>query len=390
MTLLLDTLFSAVAFGHFSVDLLNGQRAVLLAYLSGPLGLSNTLLGFFSTIYVIAGALFQPVFGFIVDRIGARWVAALGIIWMAAFFGLALIVPGPAALWLLVLASLGSAAYHPAGTMQATLRGRTHLAGRETASTAYFFVFGQAGHFVGPLIAGPLLDHFGTAGLLWLAVALTLVGLFISRQLVGAIMPSIPPVIRPVEKIPTHPTNRKRWIKWPLVAFALVAAFQAWSQQNMITFVPKYLNDLGQSPAVYGVVAALFMGGSAFGSAVGGNLADMFGKRRVAVTSLALASVPLFLVSLAGGTPWLYLIVPLAGALTGAVHSIMVVLAQRIIPGGMALASGLILGFMFSSGAIGTSLCGFLADQYGFPFVFQMTSGIALTASLLALTLQKN
>ena len=389
MTLLLDALFGAVALGHFSVDLLNGQRAVLLTYLSGPLGLSNTALGFFSTLYVIAGALFQPVFGLIVDRIGARWVAALGILWMAFFFGLALMIPGQAALWLLVLASLGSAAYHPAGTMQATLRGRTHLAGKETTSTAYFFVFGQTGHFFGPLIAGPLLDRFGPAGLLWLSVALGLVGIFISRQLVGAIVPSTPSPVRPVVKNPGSKPRWTRLFKFPVVAFALVAAFQAWSQQNMITFVPKYLSDLGQSPAVYGLVAAMFMGGSAFGAAMGGNLADRFGKRRVAVASLALASIPLFLVNLTGGTPWLYLIVPLAGALTGAVHSILVVLAQRFIPGGMALASGLILGFMFSSGAIGTSLCGYLADQYGFSLVFLLTSGIALAASLLALTLKE-
>jgi len=389
MALLLDALFGAVAFGHFAVDLLNGQRAVLLAYLSGPLGLTNTALGFFSTLYVIAGALFQPVFGFIVDRVGARWVAALGILWMAVFFGLALVVPGTGALWLLILASLGSAAYHPAGTMQATLRGRTHLAGRETTSTAYFFVFGQTGHFFGPLLAGPLLDRFGPIGLLWLAVGLGVVGIFISRQLVDAIIPLKPTLIRPVVKNPGSKPRWTKFFKFPVVAFALVAAFQAWSQQNMITFVPKYLSDLGQSSSAYGVVAALFMGGSAFGSAVGGNLADKFGKRRVAVTSLALASVPLFLVSLVGGSPWLYLIIPVAGALTGAVHSILVVFAQRLIPGGMALASGLILGFMFSAGAIGTSVCGYLADQVGFPFVFQLTSGIALAGSILAITLQK-
>ena len=80
MTLLLDALYSSVALGHFAVDLLNGQRAVLLTYLSGKLGLSNTLLGLFSTIYVICGALFQPVFGFIADRIGVRWVVVGGLL----------------------------------------------------------------------------------------------------------------------------------------------------------------------------------------------------------------------------------------------------------------------------------------------------------------------
>ncbi len=387
--LLTDTLFSAVALGHFSVDVINGLRAVLLTFLSAPLGLSNTALGFFSTIYVVAGALFQPVFGFFADRLGVRRLVAAGILWMSIFFALALLTPGSLALGWLVLASLGSAAFHPAGAMQAILRGRSHLAGRETTSTAYFFVFGQSGHFIGPLIAGPMLDRFGLTGLLWMAGGLFLVGLLSWRHLAGAEVPKQVKQSEVLERSQAIPKPTEKRFGWPLLAFAIVAAFQAWSQQNMITFVPKYLSDLGQSAAVYGLIAALFMGGSAFGSGLGGNLADRFGKRRVAAISLAVASIPLYLVGALGWSPLLFVIVPLAGMFTGAVHSILVVLAQRMIPGGMAMASGLILGFMFSSGAIGTALCGYLADQAGFPLVFKLTSLIALTASVLALTLQK-
>jgi len=390
MTLLLDALFSSVALGHFAVDLLNGQRAVLLTFLSGQLGLSNTLLGFFSTVYVVTGALFQPVFGFVADRIGARWVVVGGVLWIAAFFTLALTTPGILALWLLALASLGSAAFHPAGTMQATLRGRSFYVGRETTSAAIFFLFGQTGNFLGPVVAGPMLDRFGLSGLIWLAVFVGLMGLNAARQH-GPSAQFKPSTYSPNEKVVDR-SQGKVWRKkaLPLMAFALVAAFQAWSQQNIITFMPKYLSDLGLSASVYGLVSATFVGGSAIGGTIGGSLADRFGKRWVAAGSLALASIPLFLVSLLGWSPWYYILIPLAGALTGAVHSILVVLAQRAIPGGMALASGLILGFMFTSGALGTLFCGYLADQWGFPPVFLLTAGIALAASVLALTLRKN
>jgi FSR family fosmidomycin resistance protein-like MFS transporter len=175
----------------------------------------------------------------------------------------------------------------------------------------------------------------------------------------------------------------------PIAAFALLAAFQAWTQQNMVTFVPKYLSDLGQSAGTYGFIAALFMGGTALGNALGGILADRYGKRRVSMLALGLAGIPLYLISLVGWSPWLYLLVPLAGSLTGATHSILVVMAQRMIPGGMATASGLILGFMFSSGALGTLLSGSLADSWGFPALFQMTALIALAASGMAYFLKK-
>jgi len=90
-----------------------------------------------------------------------------------------------------------------------------------------------------------------------------------------------------------------------------------------------------------------------------------------------------------GWSEWLYLLVPLSGALTGAVHSIIVVLAQRVVRSGMALASGLTLGFMFSAGALGTLFSGPLADQWGFPLVFQLSAVLALTAALFTIFLKE-
>jgi hypothetical protein len=55
----------------------------------------------------------------------------------------------------------------------------------------------------------------------------------------------------------------------------------------------------------------------------------------------------------------------------------------------MALASGLILGFIFSSGAFGMLLTGPLAENYGFPTVLVMTTGLVLLASPLAWMLKE-
>jgi MFS transporter, FSR family, fosmidomycin resistance protein len=386
MALLLDSLFSSIALGHLIVDILNGQRAVLLAYLSGPLGLSNATLGLVSTVYVVSAALIQPAFGHLADRVGSRWLIAGGVLWMAGFFSLAVVTPGRGALVLLVLASLGSGAFHPAGAMQATLSGRNHLIGKETTSTAYFFVFGQLGLFFGPLAGGPLLDRFGPAGLLVFTTLAVPVGFNSLRQLKLEL--KVPGYHALSKEGSFTGLGRNRTILL-LLAFATVTSFQAWAQQNMITFLPKYLSDLGQPAAVYGVLSATFMGGSALGNIAGGSLADRFGKRKIAASALSLAAIPLYLVSVVGFSPWLYLLVPLAGGLTGAVHSILVVLAQRFIPGGMAMASGLILGFMFTSGALGTLFSGYLADQLGLMLVFQMNAGLVLAGALLSVTLEK-
>ena len=64
--------------------------------------------------------------------------------------------------------------------------------------------------------------------------------------------------------------------------------------------------------------------------------------------------------------------------------SVIVVLSQRIIPAGMGMATGLVLGFTFAMGALGALLTGMLADVVGIPSAFLLSGGITLAGGLLA------
>lgn len=377
MPLLLDSLFSSVALSHLIVDVLNSSRPVLLTYL----GLTETEIALVSTIYIWASALTQPLFGWLSDRVGPRWLAAGGVLWMTGFFSGAVLIPGAGGLLCLILAALGSSAFHPVGTVQATLQGRNHLAGRETTAASLFFTAGQLGHFIGPIITGLILARLGLPALVILPIVSIPIGLTLAYQL-RANHP--------------HPKPAQGDGKVRLQAsigfialLAIVATLQSWSQSNMINFIPKYIKDLGLGAATYGNMAGLFMGGSALGNVIGGHFGDVYTKRKVAAIAFLLAAFPIYAMSQIGWSQWLYVLIPLAGACTGAVHSIMVVLAQRIISGGMALASGLILGFIFSAGAFGMLITGPLAENYGFPTVLVMTTGLVLLAAPLAWMLRE-
>ena len=377
MPLLFDALFSSVALSHFMVDIFNSSRPVLLTYL----GLSETQIAWISTIYIWASALTQPFFGWLSDRVGPRWLAAGGVLWMTVFFSGAVYFQGAGGLICLIIAAFGSSSFHPVGTAQATLQGRNHLAGRETTAASLFFMAGQMGHFIGPIITGLILARLGLHWLLILSTVSIPIGFSLAYQL------------RHNHPHP-RPTNGDNKIRLQasigfILLLALVATLQSWSQSNIIAFVPKYLKDMGLSAVTYGNIAGLFMGGSALGNVIGGHLGDKYTKRKVAATALLLSALPIYIISQIGWSPWLYILIPLAGASTGSVHSIMVVLAQRIITGGMALASGLILGFIFSAGALGLLFTGPLAENYGFPTVLLLTTGLVLVASPLALMLKE-
>jgi len=379
MSILFDSIFNSVAYGHLIVDVINSQRAILLTYWSAELNWSETHLAFLTMIYIWAASLSQPFFGWLSDKYGkSHWITAGGIFWISGFFTLALTLPTNLAVPCLILASFGSGAFHPVGAMQATLRGRTHYVNKETTATSWFFVFGQFGLMLGPIIGGLLLHWRGQLALSALALIALPIGINVGWQLRKA-------SIKLPEKVnePPSPHNNISYSRWGFLSLVLLASFQAWTQQNMITFIPKYLSDLGQSTAVYGLMTGLFMGGSALGNVVGGTLADRFGKQAVITTMLVLASIPIIGISLVGWSTWLYFLVPLAGFFTGSVHSIIVVLAQHIIRSGLALATGLTLGFMFSAGALGTLLSGWLADASGFQLMFQFTAGLVIIAACL-------
>ncbi len=376
MPLLFDSLFSSIAIGHLMVDTFNASRPVLLTYL----GLSETQIAIFSTIYIWASALTQPFFGWISDRVGPRWLAAGGVLWMTFFYTAALFLPGNFGLVCLLIAALGSSSFHPVGTVQATLQGRNHLKGRETTATSLFFTAGQMGHFLGPIITGIILFTIGIPGMLILPLVSIPIGLMIATQLRAN---------HPHPQISRDHSARVK-VGWVfIITLALVATFQSWSQANMINLMPKYLKDLGQGTTVYGTMAGLFMGGSALGNVIGGHFGDKYPKRFVAALALFLAAIPIYIASKIGWSLWLYMLIPLAGALTGAVHSIMVVIAQRLVPGGMALASGLVLGFIFSAGALGLLYTGPIAETRGFPFVLLITTGLVLAGAPLALMLKE-
>ena len=130
------------------------------------------------------------------------------------------------------------------------------------------------------------------------------------------------------------------------------------------------------------------MGGSALGNLVGGTLSDRWGKRTIIFGSLLLAFISMAGFGLLGISSWMYVFIPLSGFFIGASQSPIVVIAQNLMPNRMATASGLVLGFMFSTEALGVYFSGLIADASGLQTVFMMGPSLAIMAALLTLTLK--
>jgi FSR family fosmidomycin resistance protein-like MFS transporter len=391
MRLLRHPAFLAVALGHLGVDILNGQLGVLLAALSTPLGINNATLGLIATFYQVVGALAQPVFGWASDRFGGRWTTAGGVLWMAGFYSLFALAPGYGAIACLVLAALGSAAFHPPGANKAAQIGHAHMAGQTATAASLFFLFGQGGLSVGPALGGFMLDYFDRAGVLFIALLVVPIGLFAAWQL----RPPAPAILnrgpaRGHLQQETDPQGlHQRPARPALVFFILVlvlAGLRTWAQMAVTTFVPKHLHDSGFSATEYGLVVALFMGGSALGGVLSAVLGDRWGRGRIITLTLSFSVVPFLFLPFVNGV-LLYGLAAIAGFFNGGPHSILVTMAQKALPGRGGLASGVALGSMFASGAIGAYVTGQIADAVGLPAALQFNAVLAAVTALLSLLL---
>ncbi len=404
------SLFWAVSLGHMTNDLFMGVGPVLLAFIGAQfLHVSAAQIGLAASLRDLVGALSQPFFGWHIDRTGGRLLGAGGIVWVAVLLMLSLAVGLSGQFWLMLvpftLSALGSGAFHPVGTMYAGEADREHAA----SNLGYFFFFGQLGLGLGPVVVGVVLDRAAAATGQTVALS-SILPIFALMLLVGPpalwMIRTIPNKHHPHRSVPKvlteapstdHTAVARIDIRALLILGALVF-LRSVANQGAASFIPVLFARKGWQPSAYGLLTSFFLVGAALSVVVFGWLADRYQRRLVIAATLCLAAPAFFFLPSAEG--WLaFTLAFFAGAFIGGSFSITVVIAQGLIPGRKGLASGSILGFMFTSAALGSVLIGILADGpgamfgsgvtggIGLPAAFHVMAGLSLVASFLALAL---
>ncbi|MCL4297046.1 MAG: MFS transporter, partial [Anaerolineae bacterium] len=74
MILLRNKLFLAVTMGHLVIDTFTSMGSVLVTFLSIPMALSAAQIGLALSAYSLLAAITQPLFGWLADKVGSRWL----------------------------------------------------------------------------------------------------------------------------------------------------------------------------------------------------------------------------------------------------------------------------------------------------------------------------
>lgn len=339
--------------GHFTVDSYVGVIPVLYPLLIGRFHLSLATVGLVSLAYGGMAAISQPLFGLIADRFGTRFTG-LALAWTAVTFAVVGFVDSFPLLVALALASgLGSGAFHPLGALD--VRGLLP-AWRRSLGMSVYVTAGTVGVAAGPLIGILLFGAFGIHGTGWLVLPGLATGGYLLWRMRDRAAGATAAVRQTV--------GRQAVPIFALAAVIGVMMSRSWTVNVFQAFTPTWYRDLGYGPAFYGPLATTLVLASAVGTVGCGSLADRYGRRTVIIVTLVLTIPAVLLFTLYPG-PWAFGSAILIGFLAASTAPLLLLMAQQLMAARAGLASGLVMGLGFVTGAIGVPINGAIADAVG-------------------------
>jgi len=339
--------------GHLTVDSYVGVLPVFYPLLIGRFNLSLATVGLVSLAYSGMAAISQPLFGVIADRYGTR-LTGVALAWTALTFALIGFVQSFPLLLVIACASgLGSGAFHPFAALDV----RALLpAWRRSFGMSVYVTAGTVGVALGPLIGIVL---FGALGLHGTGV-LVIPGVVAGAYLLWRMRSAVPHAARS-----SAAGGAGQAI--PVFALAMVIGVmmsRSWTVNVFQSFTPTWYAQMGYGPSFYGPLATTLVLASAVGTVGCGSLADRFGRRTVILATLVLSAPAVLLFTLFPG-PWAFVSAIFIGFLAASTAPLMLLMAQQLMAARAGLASGLVMGLGFVTGALGVPINGAIADHIG-------------------------
>jgi len=385
-------ILAVLSYGHLATDLSQGAIPALLPVFKALFHLSYAGVGFIVLMANISSSVIQPAFGFLSDRTRVHWLMPLGALLAGVGMTMAVLSPHYAVMvaWVLI-SGLGVAAFHPEGYRFAGLAAGE----RRTTGMSYFSAGGNVGYGFGPAAATLALSLAGVRGMVYL-IAFSVPAAILLWRMVG---PEQRERLEAEWAAPaasragTGPRPRAgapggggqaTGILVLLVAFVVL---RSWVSVGTASFIPLFFTGIRHlDPRYGGWLVSLFLGAGVAGTLLGGIAADRFGRRTFLIASMAALPPLLLMLTRTNGVVTM-LAATIAGMASVSTFSVVMVMAQDLMPERIGMISGLIIGFAVGMGGVGVTLLGAIADRWGLQTAMDVTALLPALALVIALAL---
>lgn len=361
-----------VALAHGLNDGYGAFLSALMPLIIERLGISLTLAGLLTSVRSSIASFGQWPLGMAVDRFGGKAFALLGPALTVTAMCLLAVMPSYAAVAaLLILAGLGTAAFHPAG---ASLVPEGKARGLRMA---IFSAGGTLGVALGPILVTQTVARFGLP-----FVPFLLIPAAVLLFLIGISLPRVPRSSQEKVSFVRHPQRNRVLRLWGMgmcrdLVGTSVSGFLAvvWAQR-------------GASLTLAGLTITLYALAGALGHILGGRLSDRYGRREILAGGLLLAIPTLYLFLLTDGALSLFFLA-LFGLSSAASVPVSVAYGQELMPESRGLVSGLLLGLAWGIGSLLVTGVGAIADRIGLESALGIVGLALVPAAFLALSLPR-
>lgn len=363
---------------HAAVDMQTMSLNTLLPTLLATFNLNYATAAAIITMNQVVIAIFQPVAGIIGDKRAIRWLALFGCALCGLMMASITFLPS---YWMIIVAAalsgVGSALFHPEA-----LKHARNLSGRYTTTgTSWFFLGGNIGFGVAPLIVGFLITRYGVHAAAWMIVP-TILGCLVliaqMRKFTRSVVVGAPSVDQSIAA-----ANKRQTIIF--VSFVLfLIILRSISYEGMKTFMPLYFaNETGKSINEFAPLLTAISLSGIIGTIFSGPLADRIGRRNLMVISMAVSLAALYLFWHSEGVLQIVWI-GLFGIAMTAPWTISVTMIQDAMPTQLGLAGGLTLGTAYGASGLGVGFLGILANNIGMWPTMQFIALVPVVVLLLS------
>ncbi len=348
-----------LSLGHLTVDVYQGALPAILPFLKEHLALDYAMTGLILVVANLSSSVLQPLFGLFSDKKEQAFLLPLGI--MAAGVGFSLIsLPSHylPVLALVAVSGLGIASYH----VEAYKTAASFTGDRPATGMSVFSVGGNLGFALGLMLALWTISRFGFASLPFVAIPAVLytAALIVLRKAVAR------PAAGPGMGTGGAPGRAAAKGAYSALTMTIcVVVMRSWIQLGLVAYIPFYfIGFLKGDPVYAGKLVSTFLVGGALGTLVGAPVADRWGHMLELRMSMVLTALGFPLIFLVKGD-LLFVVFFLLGAVLVSSFSVTVVMAQKLLPRNLGMASGLMTGFAIGAGGVGVTLLGVIADHAG-------------------------
>jgi FSR family fosmidomycin resistance protein-like MFS transporter len=369
-----------LSLGHMVTDIYQGALPATLPFLKDKLGLTYTMTGVILMMANFTSSILQPLFGYYSDKKEKAALLPIGL--LAAGIGyslLALPTNYYLVLFLVVISGLGVAAYHPEGYKTAHF----FTGERSVTGMSVFSVGGNLGLAIGPPMAIYVTRYLGFDALPVVIIPSLLCTALILAQKKTIALPRLDHVTK--KETAERPTSGSYISLFLVVAIVIM---RSWTQMGLLSYIPfYYINYLKGDPVFAGNLIFVFLACGAAGTLIGAPFADRWGHRFFIRLTMFLATInlPLMFVPFIANSYLLFVVLGLEGMILVSTFSVTIVMAQRLLPNRLGVASGLMVGFAIGTGGIGVTLLGIVADNFGVPVALESIMILPFIGFLLSL-----